>query len=150
MDGIFPDKHLSNLSKIRWINMNIQIIFLIASRQAEGEWEATGDSGQEDGQAGAEQERVWSSEARKRPTAGEAGAEQPRKLPAAGYTALQQGGAAQVHTHTHYHSPSCNLKLHKANNYHPKESLLLPLFHTTCTTQKHDRLLHEQMLAYIL
>lgn len=69
------------------------------SRQAEGEREATGDSGQADGQTGAEQEGVRSSEARKLPTAGEAGAQQPRKLPTAGHTALQQGGAAQVHTH---------------------------------------------------
>lgn len=72
----------------------------ISSRQAEGEWEAPGDPGQADGQTGAEQEGVWSSEAGKQPTAGATGAQQPGKLPAAGFTAPQQGGAAQVHTHT--------------------------------------------------
>lgn len=71
-------------------------------RQAEGEREATGESGQEDGQTGAEQEGVRSSEAGKQPTAGEAGAEQPGELPAAGYAALLQGGAAQVQTRTHH------------------------------------------------
>lgn len=121
------------------LNINIQVFFycfFIASRQAEGEWEATGDSDQEDGQTGAEQEGVWSSEARKRPSAGDAGAEQPRKLQAAWYTALQQGGAAQVHIHT---LPlSMQPETTQGYCYYSKESLLLPLFHTTCTTQKHD------------
>lgn len=94
---ILENPHVSSLSPKWHLMLNEKCLF-IPFRQAEREREATGDSGEAYGEARAEPEGLRSSEAGERPPAGEAGAQQPGKHTTARLNALQQGGAAQVHT----------------------------------------------------